>query len=239
MSESDLQTTLRRLVACALTGVAVFSLASSSAPGAATAVTADITGPASIVDGDTLDIGGQRVRLDGIDAPETAQTCSRRWAGSWDCGKAATKALGALIGGHQVSCQSRGTDKYGRMLGVCSVDGSELNGALVRAGMAWAFVKYSTAYVEAEKLAKAAQAGVWQGAAEAPWIFREKRWQVAEQTAPSGCAIKGNVTGNGQVYHMPWSPWYHKVKVEPARGERWFCSEAEAQKAGWRASQSH
>jgi endonuclease YncB( thermonuclease family) len=239
MGESDFRIILRWLVACALAGVAVFSLSSPSAPGAPTAVTADIAGPASIVDGDTLDIGGQRVRLDGIDAPESAQTCSKRWAGSWDCGKAATRALGALINGHHVSCRSSGTDKYGRMLGVCSVEGTELNAALVRAGMAWAFVKYSTAYVAAEKQAKAAQAGVWQADTEAPWLFREKRWQVAEQAAPSGCAIKGNVTGNGQIYHMPWSPWYHKVKVEAARGERWFCSEAEAQKAGWRASQSH
>ncbi len=237
MSESVHQTILRRLVACALTGVAVFSLSSSSAPVAAS--TAEISGSATVVDGDTLDIGGRRIRLEGIDAPEPAQTCSRRWVGSWDCGKAASKALGALINGRQVDCKGLGADKYDRTLAICWVKGLELNAAQVRSGMAWAFIKYSKTYVELEAAAKLAQAGVWQGEAEAPWLFREKRWRTAEQTAPVGCAIKGNVTDNGQIYHMPWSPWYNKVKVEVARGERWFCSEAEAQKAGWRASQSH
>jgi hypothetical protein len=59
---------------------------------------------------------------------------------------------------------------------------------------------------------------------------------VAEQQAPDGCAIKGNITENGHIYHMPWSPWYGRVKVDPAQGERWFCSEAEAKSAGWRSA---
>jgi hypothetical protein len=74
--------------------------------------------------------------------------------------------------------------------------------------------------------------------AQPAWEFRETRWAGAEQEAPEGCAIKGNITGNGQIYHMPWSTWYGKVKVEPAKGERWFCTEDEAQTAGWRAAQS-
>jgi hypothetical protein len=60
------------------------------------------------------------------------------------------------------------------------------------------------------------------------------RWAAAEPSAPEGCAIKGNVTSNGRIYHMPWSPWYAKVRIEPAKGERWFCSEAEAAGAGFR-----
>ena len=238
MSESVFQFVLRRLVASALAGVAVLSLNSSTLEAAAEAPAA-VSGQAMVVDGDTLDIGGHRVRLEGIDAPETSQTCGGRWAGTWNCGQAATKTLIGLINGRDVSCSSRGSDKYGRTLGVCSIDGTELNAAMVRAGMAWAFVKYSQAYVAVEADAKSAGVGVWQGGAEAPWIYREKRWQAAVQTAPSGCAIKGNVSGKGQIYHMPWSAWYNRVTVEPARGERWFCTEAEAQKAGWRASQSH
>jgi endonuclease YncB( thermonuclease family) len=238
MSESDLRTVLRRVVAFALTGVVVFVL-SALFQTAANGATPDIFGQATIIDGDTIDIAGQRIRLEGIDAPESSQTCDRRWFGTWSCGQAASKALGALTKGRLVSCESRGTDKYNRTLAICSVEGTELNAAQVRSGMAWAFVKYSMAYVEIEAQAKASEIGVWQGGAEAPWVYREKRWHVAEQMAPSGCAIKGNVTENGQIYHMPWSPWYDKVKVETARGERWFCSEAEAQKAGWRASQSH
>lgn len=238
MSESDHKVVLRRLVACALAGVAV-SLLSSPSPEAAMRPPPVLSGAATVIDGDTLDIDGQRVRLEGIDAPETSQTCPRRWLGWWNCGKAATKELVSLTAGRRVSCTNGGLDKYGRILGICTAGGDEINSTMVRAGMAWAFVKYSTAYVNVEAEAKAANAGVWQGEAEAPWIYREKRWQSAEQTAPDGCAIKGNVTGNGQIYHMPWSPWYAKVKVDAAKGERWFCSETEAQKAGWRAAIAH
>jgi hypothetical protein len=101
-------------------------------------------------------------------------------------------------------------------------------------GFAWAFVKYSATYVAVEAEAKAARTGIWKSETEPAWTYREKRWANAEQTAPEGCAIKGNVTDKGQIYHLPWSPWYTKVRVEPAKGERWFCSEAEAISAGWR-----
>ncbi len=141
-----------------------------------------------------------------------------------------------MIGRKRVTCRSAGVDKYDRVLGTCSVDGVDLNAEMVRRGYAWAFVKYSTAYVAVEREARAAAAGVWQGEAEAPWIFRENRWKVAEGAAPDGCAIKGNITENGHIYHMPWSPWYGRVKVDPAQGERWFCSETEAQRAGWRSA---
>jgi hypothetical protein len=58
---------------------------------------------------------------------------------------------------------------------------------------------------------------------------------VADQAAVSGdCPIKGNITSSGHIYHMPWSPWYEKVRIDTAKGERWFCSEREALAAGWR-----
>ena len=56
---------------------------------------------------------------------------------------------------------------------------------------------------------------------------------------PSGCAIKGNVTKSGRIYHMPWSPWYAQIRIEPDKGKRWFCTEAEALAAGWRPVQVH
>jgi hypothetical protein len=71
------------------------------------------------------------------------------------------------------------------------------------------------------------------------WEFRARRWAVAESDAPRGCAIKGNVTKHGRIYHMPWSPWYMQIKIEPDKGKRWFCSEAEAVAAGWRPVQAH
>jgi endonuclease YncB( thermonuclease family) len=194
----------------------------------------NVKGPAMAVDGDTLDIAGTRVRLEGIDAPEYAQTCARAAAGSWSCGKEAQRTLAKMVAGQTVDCESRGRDKYDRVLGVCSVAGREINAEMVRSGLAWAFIKYSNSYASLEAEARAAKVGIWQGETEPAWVYREKRWTGAEQTAPEGCAIKGNVTDKGHIYHLPWSPWYAKVKIEAEKGERWFCSETEAAAAGWR-----
>lgn len=193
-----------------------------------------VTGRATVVDGDTLEIGGVRVRLEGIDAPETGQTCGGGWFGRWRCGSGATAQLRWLVGGRRVECESAGRDKYGRTLGWCTADGRDINAEMVRTGFAWAFVKYSTRYEAIEAEARNAKRGIWKGPSEPAWVYRERQWTVAEAGAPKGCAIKGNVTANGHIYHMPWSPWYAKVKVEPGKGEAWFCSEAEASKAGFR-----
>ena len=193
-----------------------------------------IEGPARVVDGDTIDIAGQRIRLEGIDAPEQSQTCSTASGETWACGRAATRALFDLVGSEAIACESTGTDKYGRMLGLCFLDGDDINRFMVESGHAWAFVKYSSKYVTEEATARAAHIGIWQGAAMPAWDFRHQGWQVAETGAPNGCAIKGNVSKHGQIYHLPWSPWYDKVKIDEAKGERWFCSEAEALAAGWR-----
>lgn len=193
-----------------------------------------VSGRATVIDGDTLEIDGRRIRLEGIDAPEIAQTCGGGWFGSWKCGAAATAQLRWLIGGRQVACESVGTDKYGRILGLCSADGRDINAEMVRSGHAWAFVKYSKRYEDEEAEARQQKVGIWKGEAEPAWVFRERHWHVAEAGAPKGCAIKGNITDNGRIFHMPWSPWYAKVKVEPEKGERWFCSEVEASEAGFR-----
>ncbi len=199
-----------------------------------TVARADLVGAARIIDGDTIEIAGERVRLEGIDAPETVQTCGSGGRAQWHCGKTAARVLTKLVSGRPVSCNSRGTDKYGRVLGVCYVGDLDINAEMVRRGHAWAYVKYSSSYVEQEAEARARRIGIWQGEAQPAWEFRKKRWQGSEQTAPRGCAIKGNVSKRGQIYHMPWSPWYGKVRIDEAKGERWFCSEAEALAAGWR-----
>ncbi|MBX9863311.1 MAG: thermonuclease family protein [Hyphomicrobium sp.] len=198
-----------------------------------------ISGRATVVDGDTLEISGERIRLEGIDAPEASQTCGRRWLGTWSCGSAATAALQKIVGTRRVDCQSAGRDKYGRMLGWCAIDGRDVNAEMVTTGNAWAFVKYSRRYEAIEAEARKAKVGIWQGDAQPAWLYREQRWQVAETAAPEGCAIKGNITSNGRIYHTPWSAWYGKVKVEPAKGERWFCSEKEAAEAGFRPVAGH
>ncbi len=219
-----------------------------------------LIGSARALDGDTIDLatrayGVVRIRLEGIDAPEGGQRCQLKWYGTWDCGRAATLALAQIIGDRTVSCDDRGTDKYGRTLGVCFADGRDINSEMVRIGLAWAYVRYSSMYVVQEKDARGARVGVWQATTQAPWDWRAAQRQpstaetkpaqfagvVAAQPAPAipearpdGCNIKGNVTKNGRIYHTPESPWYERVKMSLGFGRRWFCSEPEAQAAGWR-----
>ncbi len=200
---------------------------------------ATLTGLADAIDGDTLLVGGLRVRLEGIDTPEAMQTCTTTTGAVWNCGAEAHKLLARLIAHQTVTCEERGLDKYKRLLGVCYAGAVELNAELVRQGLAFAFVRYSRSYVGQEAQARAAKIGIWSGTAQAPWDYRAERWQMAEVGTPTGCPIKGNVTANGRIYHMPWSPWYGRVKMDGDKGKRWFCTEEEAVAAGWRPAQVH
>lgn len=183
-----------------------------------------------VVDGDTLELGGTVYRLNGIDAPEHGQTC-----GAWNCGAEATDALVEIVKGRRVTCDPISEDGYGRVIATCYADGADIGGSLVDKGLAWAFRRYSTAYTDAETTAKGRSLGIWSGDFTPPWEFREARWNRAAQEAPEGCPIKGNISRNGRIYHAPWSPWYDRTRISTAKGERWFCSEAEAVAAGWRA----
>lgn len=238
MREFKLVYATRQLVACALAaGVLQVSLVWAASRPETRA--SSLTGEARVIDGDTIDLDGTRIRLEGIDAPETGQHCARRIVGEWACGTAATAALIHLLEGKRVHCDDRGTDKYGRTLAVCFAEGLDINGWMVRKGYAWAFVRYSRAYVAEEAAARAEKLGIWQATTEPAWEYRAKKWTTAEQKAPEGCAIKGNITRNGRIYHMPWSPWYSRIHIDLDKGKRWFCSEAEAIAAGWRPVETH
>ncbi len=201
------------------------------------AVTDELTGEASVIDGDTIEIDGQRVRLEGIDAPEAAQRCTAKWVGTWPCGREATRALMDLSEGRVLTCRRTGTDRYGRFLGVCFKDGLDINAEMVRRGLAWAFVKYSSRYVGGEEAeARGKKIGIWQANTMPAWDYRANTWAraAAGGVTNAECVIKGNVTRHGRIYHMPWSPWYDSVNMAEGSGKCWFCDEAEAREAGWR-----
>lgn len=183
-----------------------------------------------IVDGDTFDLDGVRIRISGIDAPEAGQKC-----GNWNCGVEATNALFEMLHNSSVHCETQDEDAYGRTVAVCFSDESDVGKEMVRRGYAWAFVKYSERYVAEEEEARSKKRGIWAYSSQAPWEYRAQKWQEAKQTAPDGCPIKGNITTSGKIYHPPWSPWYLKTRIDTTQGERWFCTEEEALAAGWRA----
>lgn len=216
---------------------------------------AEIAGVPRIVDGDTLVIGSERIRLEGIDAPETDQVCLGASGVRWTCGIDARDKLNEHIAGREVSCVSSGTDRYHRTLAICYAAGEDLNSWMVQAGLALAYVQYSKRYAAHETSARDQQRGIWAGAFIAPWDWRHRDKQTvilgalsvpasaqAQLLAPASsegapspeCTIKGNVNRDGErIYHMPGQRNYAQVNMHDS-AKRWFCSEAEAQAAGWR-----
>ncbi|MEM8629674.1 MAG: thermonuclease family protein [Pseudomonadota bacterium] len=195
----------------------------------ATPVTASqgtVSGVARVTDGDTLRIGTLRIRLHGVDAPEAGDRCVGTSGRTWACGTAATDGLRRLAEGRSVTCDYRDTDRYGRMVARCRIGETDIGGTLVASGLARAYRKYSTDYVGAENRARAAGRGLWADGAAT---------RVAEAAPRIDCAIKGNISKSGRIYHLPGTRSYAKTRIDTSKGERWFCSEAEARAAGWRA----
>ena len=200
---------------------------------AATASALEVAGLPRILDGDTIEVASLRIRLHGIDAAESRQRCvDAKQLVRPD--KFATRRLLALTSGG-VKCSGTDFDKYGRLIAVClSNSGDDIGRVLVREGMAWAFERYSHDYTVDEGFARKANLGVWAMACDTPWDFRAKRWTANSQRAPEGCAIKGNITKNGKIFHLPWNRDYVRVRIDLLEGERWFCNEQDATTAGWR-----
>ena len=237
--------------------LAFAALLLSLAPAAAGAV----VGRASVVDGDTLDIRGTRIRLHAVDAPESAQTCRDASGRTWRCGQQAALALADHIGGATVSCEQKDVDRYQRIVAVCSAGGEDLNAWLVHEGHALAYRQYGTDYVGEEDDARRARRGVWSGAFTPPWDWRKAQREAnvareggagaaSEGVRPQAdaapeksaarekrdCRIKGNIGARGErIFHEPGSRAYAGTRIDEGAGERWFCSATEAIAAGWRA----
>jgi endonuclease YncB( thermonuclease family) len=134
---------------------------------------ASVAGTASVIDADTLEIASQRIRLVGVDAPESGQKCLDARKAFVRCGSIAANALADWINRNPVNCAIEDKDRYGRLLGKCSVRGTNMQEWLVVNGYAVAYRNYSTAYVPAELEARRARAGIWAGEFVAPWDWRQ------------------------------------------------------------------
>lgn len=135
----------------------------------------ELIGRATVVDGDTLGIRDQQIRLHGIDAPESSQRCTRRNGEEWRCGQQAANALSDKIGLRNVRCVGDKRDRWGRLIAVCHLGSQDLNAWLVRRGWAVAYLRYSKDYVGQDDRARKAKAGVWSGTFEMPWDWRKPR----------------------------------------------------------------
>ncbi|MEM8606979.1 MAG: thermonuclease family protein [Myxococcota bacterium] len=146
-------------------------LALSVPVGAGAAVT--LVGQATVIDGDTLEIRGKRVRLHGVDAPESSQQCTTPSGKRWRCGQKAALALSKKIDRQNIRCSGKKSDRYGRLVAVCRVGDVNLNQWLVRRGWAVAYRPSSKDYVPDERVAKEAGRGVWSGTFVMPWEWRK------------------------------------------------------------------
>ncbi len=133
-----------------------------------------IAGVASVIDGDTIEIHGTRIRLHGIDAPESRQECLLADRTPWRCGQQSAFALAERIGRAAIRCQPRDRDRYGRVVAVCFKASEDINRWMVANGWAVAYRNYSLDYVADEDRARRGRLGMWSGTFDMPWDWRAK-----------------------------------------------------------------
>jgi endonuclease YncB( thermonuclease family) len=131
-----------------------------------------IVGKAWVIDGDTVVINNTHIRLESIDAPEGAQTCTDAGGGSWPCGNRATRELRNTIRGQELTCEERALDRYRRTLAICKLpDGTDLNAWMVRQGWAVAY-GFAKTYQSEQDEAENAKRGIWAGTFMEPAQWR-------------------------------------------------------------------
>jgi micrococcal nuclease len=209
-------------VLCALAAVIVLGWA----PREAHAATTFLGKVVAVQDGDTISVmrdgRAERVRVHGIDAPEGGQ----------DFGNRAKQFLSNLVFGKIVEVEVRDTDRYGRTVGRVTIDGRDAGLEMVRAGLAWHYVRYSSdpLLASAEREARAAHRGLWvQPAAIAPWEFRHPSGVrgIATLSPRATGPYHGNLRSH--VFHAPGCQHYDC----PNCGAE-FESAADATAAGYR-----
>ena len=213
---------------------------------ASTARAETISGRAEVVDGDTVRLEGfgGRIRLYGIDAPESGQTCDDANGKRYLCGSRSAQHLAELVGRNgRLSCEVEDIDRYQRPVAECwTPAGISVNAAMIQAGWAVEFKRYSDGRFAAyEAEARTARRGMWAGEFVLPWLWRNAGDRLpSERVAegqPNECPIKGNISASGErIFHSPGQRHYGRTRIDESAGEKWFCNADEAEAAGWRAA---
>lgn len=199
-------------------------------------VAADVSGKIRVIDGDTFDVRGVRIRLHGIDAPEQGQTCTTPEGATWGCGAWVTEAVTKSFDGKATRCEAVDTDRYGRMVARCFVGGRDVARSLVQDGLAMAYRKYAMDYVRDERKAAALDVGLHASDMQSPAQFRRAGGNAGDPP-DAACPIKGNISASGtRIFHSPGQNHYDRTRISQRKGERWFCTPEEARAAGWRAA---
>ncbi len=138
----------------------------------------EITGRASVIDGDTIEIQGTRIRFSGIDAAESSQWCQDGSGAEYRCGRDAAFRLDDMLKGRVVRCVEKDRDRYRRIVAECffshPTEGEvNVNATMVIRGDAVAYRKYSKAYITHEDKARLLKRGLWQGEFQMPWVWRK------------------------------------------------------------------
>ena len=196
----------------------------------------EVRGTVRVIDGDTFQVGETRVRLYGLDAPERDQPCTTLSGQSWSCGDWVTRQVRERYDGATARCVAKDRDRYDRLVAQCQINGHDVGAALVQDGLAYAYRRYAMIYDLQEKEAYVAERGIHGFSLQSP-----ARYRLAQRSAPSApdpsCRIKGNISAKGaRIYHLPGQRFYQRTSIRIDKGERWFCSEAQARASGWRAA---
>lgn len=200
-----------------------------------------------VSDGDTVKVlvkgRIERVRLIGIDTPELG----RDGAADQCHAREATRQMNRLVKGRRVHLQRDRTqadrDAYGRLLRYVYTGRGhgrrDVGRTLVANGHGREYTykgrvyKHQSAHRKAERSARKAGRGLWRECSTPPSAPPVPAPPAL--VGPDGCLVKGNIASDGEkIYHVPGQLNYDETRIDTTRGERWFCTEADAVAAGWR-----